>query len=287
MVYTQGDIIMQVARESWNPQGAITGPLGERHKSTRILVSCTPEGEVEALSSYWPYGPADIGKSIFTASPVAMEIVPLEGNKYTFPRSAVTKMPGMALKPTATLWQAMEWTCLGNPAVEPTNAAYFQTLAATAANTGFDHTKVTTPRYTGAWGATPFNVLEAEDGWDVSPSMTVKEMMSANFGLQDLILTGLGVQAVFVPINLTEAQIATMLRLQDANAVLPGDTYHEAAVARDLVVAGTGLSVTLKNMGAKLGGYRFGAGVFRQNAITMVNRRTWTAGVPDALWVLA
>lgn len=290
VVYSQGDVIAALARESWQPQGAITGGLGERHRSSRFVISCTPVGEVEAMTganSYWPHTPADIGKSVFGAAPVALEIIPLTGNKFTYPRSAVTRMPGLALAPTKTAWQAMEWTCLGDPAKEPTDAAYMQTLAATVADTGFDQAKVISPRYTGAWGLAPFDLLEPEDGFDVSPLMTVREMSSVNYGLQDLILTGLGVQAVFVPVNLSEADIATLVRLQGAGAVLPGQDYSNPADARDLVISGTGLTVTLKNMGAKLGGYRFGSGVWRQNAITMVNRRTWAAGVPDALWTLA
>lgn len=287
VVYTEGDVTVAIERDSWEPQGAIQGPLGKRHRSTKIVVSCTPVGEVEALSSYWPYGPTDIGKSIFGGSPVSMEVVPLEGEKHTFPRSAITRMPGLSLKPTDTAFQDMAWTCLGNPSQEPTNAAYFQTLAATAANTGFDQTKVISPRYLGAWGLTPFDVLEPEDGFEVSAPMTVREMGSVNYGVTDMILSGLSVQAVFKPVNLTAAQIATMLRLQDANAVLPGESYSRTADDRDLVVTGTGLSVTLKHMGAERGGYKFGSGVWRQDQITMVNRRTWTAGVPDALWLLA
>lgn len=289
-VYTEDDIVLEYKRETWNPKGAITGALGERIKSTHIEISCKPQGEVETLSTYWPYAPGDVGKSILAAT--ALVIIPLVGNKITFARSGVLQMPGMTLSPLATAWKAMRFICLGNPAVEPTDAAYFQTIAAIAggegsADTHFDQTKVVSPRYGAVWGAAPFDVLESENGWEVDALMETKMMYGANWGLLDVVLTSLGTQAKGSLINLTEAQYATMMKLQDAAPLRPGDPVSTTADDRDLVISGTGLSVTLKHMGVKDAQLRYGAGTFRQGPVTFVNRRTWTAGVPDALWTLA
>src|SRR5688572_13969288 len=114
--------VVDYRRESWEPKGSITGSLGPRHKSTRIVASGTPMGEVETLTGYWPYVAADIGGSIFSATPLV--VVPKTGNKITFPRSAVTKLPTLRLAPLRTAFGPMEWTALGDPTVEPNNAAY-------------------------------------------------------------------------------------------------------------------------------------------------------------------
>jgi hypothetical protein len=289
-VYTEDDIVVDYKRETWNPKGSITGNLGERLKSTHVEISCKPVGEAESLTGYWPFGPTDIGKSILAATPLA--IIPMVGNKITFPRSGVLQMPSLSLAPLNTAWQAMKFICLGDPAVEPTNAAYFQTIAAIAggegsADTHFDQTKVVSPRYLGTWGAAPFDALESEAGWEVTPIMETKMMQGANWGLLDVILTSLGVSARASLINITEAQYDTLMKLQGATALRPGDTISSSGDDRDLVIAGTGLSVTLKHMGVSEAQLRYGAGTFRQGPVKFVNRRTWTTGVADALWTLA
>lgn len=289
-VYTEDDIILDYKRETWNPKGSITGMMGERLKSSHIEISCKPQGEVESLTGYWPFGPTDIGKSIMSAT--ALAIIPLIGNKITFPRSGVSQMPGLSLAPLNTAWEAMKFICLGDPAVEPTSAAYLQSIAAVGAGEGsadthFDQTKVVSPRYLGTWGAAPFDALESESGWQVSPIMETRMMHGANHGLLDVILTSLGASASANLINITEAQYATLMKLQDATALRPGDTISTVADDRDLVITGTGLSVTLKHMGVSEAQLRYGAGTFRQGPVKFVNRRTWTAGAPDALWTLA
>jgi hypothetical protein len=289
-VYTEGDITIEYKRETWEPRGSITGGLGPRMKSTHVEVSCKPEGEVETLTGYWPYVAGDIGGSILAST--ALAVIPKVGNKITFPKSGVLRMPSLSLSPLTTAWDEMRFICLGDPAVEPTNVAYWQTIAAVgggegSADTHFDQTKVVSPRYTGAWGATPFDALEAEDGWKVEPLMETRMMYGANWGLLDVVLTTLGVRASANLINLTEAQYATLVKLQDSTALRPGDPISVVSDDRDLVISGTGLSVTLKHMGVSDAQLRYGAGTFRQGPVTFVNRRTWTAGVADALWTLA
>lgn len=292
-VYTTGAVTVKYVRRTWNPKGAITGSLGPRVASTHIEVSCTPVGHAADLANYWPYGPSDIGASIFGGSATPLSVVPLTGNKVTFPRSAVLRMPSLDLRPTRTAFDDMQWICLGDPAMEPTNAAYFQALAAVgggegAADTSFDETKIISPRYTAAWGAAPFDALEAEDGFRVQYVAGMKEMVVANYGLINVILDDLNLTAGFTPVNLTEANYATLLKLQDAAALRPGDIVAIASDARDLVISGTGLAtLTLKNMGAIDGGMRYDAAVFRQDAVTMGCRRTWAAGVEQVMFTLA
>ena len=288
--YTEGEVILDYVNETWEPEGAITGKLGPRHKSRAITVSYTPVGEVEALNLQWPYTPANIGGLIIAATPLS--IIPLVGNKVTFPMSGLTKMSALNMAPTKTAWGPKEWTCLGDPTKEITDAAYWQTLAAVgggegAADTHFDETKVISPRYTGAWGAAPFDLIEAEDGFIATPSMEVKPMAAANYGVIAIALKSLGLTVSCVPLNQTEANYATLLRLQGASAVLPGQTYSNPADDRDLVITGTGLSFTGKHMGVGNGGMRYGTGIFRQGECVWHTRRTWTGGSPDPLWVLA
>lgn len=291
-IYSQGPVTINYQRETWEPMSANFGGLGKRHRSSRAIVTLTPVGELGAAdvltTKYWTYTPAMIGTSIFGGSNTTLAIVPATGNKVTFARSAILSMPSLELSPIRTALNEMSFVCLGDPAKEPTDAAYFQAIASTTTDTSFDGTKVISPRYTGAWGASPFDTLEPENGFRVQPVMELQEMSPVNYGLTDIILKSLGVEAGFTPVNLTEAQIATMLRLQDTGAVRPGDTYSNPSDDRDLVISGTGLAtLTLKHMGAISGGLRYDTGLFRQDAVVMGHRATFTTGARDALWTIA
>lgn len=282
--------MVKYQRESWEPKGSMSGGLGPRNKATRIVVSGRPVGEYETLTGYWPYVAGDIGSSIFSAT--ALKVAPKAGNKITFPRSGVSKLSSLYLGPLKTVWGEMEWTCLGDAAKEPTAIDYRQVIAAIgigegAANVTFDQTKVISPRVTASWGAIPFDVLETEEGWQIEPSIEVKWMYGATHGLLDGILVSLGVTAMANIINLTEAQYATMMRLQDADAVRPGDTYSNPASSRNLIISATGVSATLFAMGVENADLRYQAGGFRQGPVKFVHRRTWTGGVADSIWTLA
>ena len=57
------------------------------------------------------------------------------GNKITWARAGLSKMPNLRLSAMGGVWDSeMEFTCLGDSGVEQTNAAYWQTIAATTAN---------------------------------------------------------------------------------------------------------------------------------------------------------
>lgn len=286
--YSEGAVTVRYQRETFNPGAAAYGKLGERLKSTRAVISFTPAGMYTSATAakYWPYGATSVGASVFTGSALPTVILPLSGNKITYPRGGITKLPELRLSPVKTMWGAMEITCLGDPALEPTNAGYFQVVAATTADTNFDETKIVTPRYTAAYGSSPFDAMEPdEEGFVVEPILGLKEMMPANFGLTDIIIESLGLRARFKPINLTEAQIATLINLQDAAAKRPGDVI--ASTTTDLVISGTGVTFTAKYMGAADAGLVYSPGEFRQGEVAFHNVRKWSAGVPQALWTFA
>lgn len=290
IVYTEDMIAAREIVETWNTKSAMFPSGGERVKSRIWEITCTPCGEVRDatdLARYWPYAPTDIGTNIFTDTAVALAIIPKTGNKHTFARSALTQMPSMSLGPTSKVWGPMKWTCLGDPTIAATAAGYYEVIAAKAggdADTSFDASKIISPRFTIAYGSSPFNAMEPADIIKVEPKMAVSFFGGVNYGIQTGYLTDLGVVAEFTPYGLTEADLQTLLAYQGASAKLPGDLI---AAATDLVFTGTGLVLTLKNMGPGAGGWKFSSGDFRQDAVQFHNKLTSTTGVANALWTLA
>ena len=213
------------------------------------------------------------------------------GNKVTFTRAGISKMPSLRLSAQATAFSGdMEFIALGDSAMDPTNAAYWQVAAATAADTSFTETTILSPRYTAAWGTTYTGMEPDESGFIFEPSCEVKEITSCNQGVLDVILASAGLRCRFRPITkttaagMTEADYAGLLLLQDATAALPGMTVGNAT---SLVVTGTGLVVTAPTMGPTDGALHYGVAEWRQGEVTFENKVAFAVGVPAAMWTFA
>jgi hypothetical protein len=288
--YTQGNVTIHYRYETWNPNTAAYGKLGERFKSKVAEVRFTPAGMYTPASAvkYWPNSQADAGKSLFGSVPASVVIAPLTGNKVTFVRGGVSQWPALKLSPLSTVWQEMSFLCVGDAALDPTNAAYVQSIAATAFPATFDETKVISPRYTasftGADGAAQSGVEPDDEGFMVEPIFETRALSLANFGLVDAIITSIGWRARFKPLSLTEAQIAAALGLQNTTAVQPGDAIGRST---DLVIAGASLTWTGKRAGLTDAALAYGPGQWRQGEVAFVGKSLFTSGVPQALWVFA
>src|SRR5436309_16026667 len=104
--YTQGHVTIHYRYETWNPNTAAYGKLGERLKRKMAEVRFTPAGTYVAASAakYWPNTQADVGKSIFGASLTPLVIAPLTGNKVACVRGVLGKWPPLKLSPLSTVW---------------------------------------------------------------------------------------------------------------------------------------------------------------------------------------
>jgi hypothetical protein len=147
-----------------------------------------------------------------------------------------------------------------------------------------DASKILSPRFSIAFGTTPFNTMEAADIIKIEPKMSLNFLGGVNYGKQCAFLQDLGVLAKFTPYGLTEADYNTLLGFQNTGAKLPGDLIGGA---NDLVFTRTGLVLTLKTMGTGAGGYNFSTEAFRQGAVQFHNKLTTTTGAGNALWTLA
>lgn len=287
-LYVQKDINLNENAESWNPTGA-WGPLGERHKSRKDVVSFTLAGQIRAALLDYFYAayldPTKIGTSVLSGT---VSIASLAENKtYIWQRGGITKPPGMLLKPTATAFGAMELTCIGAAAVQPLSATFWHAAQTTvAAETTFEESQIISDIYKAALGvrATPYDAMGGMDGFEIDFGYMVQEVPAADIGIGDIILSGLSTGVKFAPSNLTEAQADVLLGKQDTTATLPGMAYGR--LAENLVITGTqiGWVFNVKSQGAKAGSRTYQIGEHRFKELMFVNNRTWTTGVPDALF---
>lgn len=280
--YSAGPVMIRYQTRAWNPTSAMFGPLGPRLSNRIVTVSFQPVGKLDpatAVSEYWPVTPASIGSSLISDDDLT--VAPRTGNKITFPRAGLTRLPSLRLSALSTCWQGeMEFTCLSDGEWTAENA--WQTIAATSADTSFDPSKIISPRYTASWGSVT-GIEPDEQGFVVEPELRAQEIIAANWGVLDVVLSELSVRCRFRPISLSEAQMAQMLSLQGSGAKLPGD----ALGANDLVISGTGVTVTIYQVGPSDAALHYAPGEWRQGEVVLHNQVRFSSGAPQALWSIS
>jgi hypothetical protein len=283
-IFSKGDIAVQCNRETWDVMTSMHGRIDQRLKSFSAEVTLTPCGEVENLTKLYPYAAAQIGANIFPAVDLPLVIHTLAGQKYTFARAAIIKMPGMKLSATDTLFGDMGFLCLLKSNTAPTVAdAFLKIEAAAFSDATFSEAAVISPGYTAAYGATPYDAMESVEGFSVEFAMDITRDYVDRAGLIGARLKSLSASARFKPTGLTEAQWKTLCVLEGSDVVVPGESLSKSDT--DLVISGTGLSVTIHKAGIQASGLAFGD-ASRLGELVFTHRRSWTAGVADALWTI-
>jgi hypothetical protein len=294
--YSKAGITASFKRDTFNVETDFDGQIDERVKAQRTEITFQPDGQVSGLNKYFPYAAAQIGSSVFGASPLPLVIqtkfggASNTGQTITYPRAAITTLPQLRLRPGDTLFGDITFTCLGNPTVQPNTAGAWQAIADAAfADTSFDETAIITDIYTASYGAAPYNAIGSMAGFELDFAMATETISSDDFGVVDMILKSLTATAKFAPSNLTEAQVQALLNNQGTGYVFPGQSLSKNNT--DLVIAGSGngahtLTVTIKNAGPKQATFMYAANKHRFNAVEFSSKRTWTSGVANPLWVI-
>lgn len=287
--YSQGDIGVKVDRQSTKIASAY-GTRDERHKSMKTVLSFTPVGELRStayVAKHYPYGPGDIGKSIFTVAGGAVDIWSIpEGKKYSWTRGAISKFPKLTLAPTKTAYGDMEITCIGKAASLPTVADFMRTISSSAfADTSYDDTKVFTDIYSAALGvkSAPYAAMGSMDGFEVEPTLEVDEVMASDIGIADILVKDLWLAVRFAPSSLTEADIDTLLNIQGSGAILPGQSYAKAL--EDLVISSSAFTLTAAKVGAKSYEGVYGVG-HRHKMVEFSPTRAGSVLAATPLWTM-
>lgn len=270
-------------RTTFRVSSDLGGDSDERLQHQKTVLSFTPSGQVESIDKYFPHGPTAIGASVFGATPKTI-VIHTKTDTITYPRGAVTKMPPLNLATNKTLFGAMELTAIGVPTVQPTDAAFWRTLSAAAYTpTGVNPEKIKTDVYYATFGASPYDAIGSIAGFEIDIEMRLKEITADAYGLADIILESLFPTAKFIPSNLTQAQIDTLLNIQGADAMIPGQSFSKAGT--DLVITSDSFVATLYNSGPKSTGATYKVGEHRFKEIMFSSKETFTSGAADPRWL--
>jgi hypothetical protein len=292
--FSNGGIPVSYDTSTNNTPSDVVGELGETLKSRVTKVSVPLVGERKNFTKVFPYTGAHLGKRIFNPGGAAnkpLKIHTLEDQQtITFARAALTKAAGMSLGPNKTMWSSnVEWSVLSDATKAPTAADALLTIAAWANGFVFpteDDSLITKDIFHAALGAmeAPFNAMSALAGFDVDINYAFDELPADEVGIADMVLKSIIPTVKFIPANLTQAQAESLLRLQGAGALLPGQFI--GVKGQSLVIASDNLSVTLANMGAKSYAESYKPGEHRLKELTFSSKITYSNSTLDSIFTI-
>lgn len=284
--HTAGDIEVDLSLETFDIPTSVHGIVDRRVRERLVRVRFTPAGEWESLSILWPYATKNLGDSIFGAVDVPLVIQTRDGKTITFRAAAITSMPDIRLSATNTLIGQVELTCLGTDNMAWTVDESLVAVGANAwADVSFSSANVKTQPYSAAWGASaPWDDFASMEGFTVSFDLSVQPVMVDSEGTIDMTFGDLTVRCACRPIGITEANLIAAAGLQGTGN-FRGRSLNTGA--QDLVISGTGVTVTLKGAALRSSGMVFGSTSPRIGGVEFVATRTYSAGVAQPLFTLA
>lgn len=292
--YTAGDIRVRHDRQTEATPSDMWGDLGGTLSSHKTTLSFTPVGAIESIAKHYPYGPSNlvatssIGASVMNGTTV---IHTKAGQTITYHRSGITQCPKLMMSPRKTLFDAMEITCIGAAATQPTDAAFLKTIGSAAfSDTSFNRALVIKDIYTATLGSrlSPYDAIGAREGFEFDLGLQVEEVKDDNVGIADILVVDIKPQLSFAPNNLTEAQLDALLNLQGTDALLVGQYVGRgpSGTPEDLVVDSDAFTLTLHNAGAITSENGYGVKVDRNGNVTFESMASFATGAPEARFSL-
>lgn len=208
--YSKGNIDVVYEPEFFTVDSSNFGVVDDSRKVDGVYrITFTPVGEFEStavlLQSFLADGPL-IGQSILGGADKPCVITTRSDNVWTFKNAGVTKSSPILLGVRQTLWGQVEITAIIKRGGDPALRASYYTLANTpgayASDAAFDPTTIYTDAYVANYSASEGDGLESfysQDGWVITPNLSVSRRPADGFGTVDLQLDSISVSATCKP----------------------------------------------------------------------------------------
>jgi hypothetical protein len=199
--YSKGGVTFTATNSSFDKETDAYGPVGKIKTDFQVVVEFEPVGEIEALTTLFPYASTAMGASICGATDKPLVIVSASAT-YTVLNAIVTQMPSLRLSATATAFGSVQFTGLLKKAGDPSNLEHYYTIGAGASiGVAFDPAKIICgPYYCDFPGAETYS----EAGFEVSFDLSMNPVIVDGFGSIDMSLTSLGLNLSFIPTGISE-----------------------------------------------------------------------------------
>lgn len=214
-----------------------------------------------------------------------LTILSIDGASYVFDVAAIAEMPAINALTTDTLFGAVTFDCYrgANIAATTANSLFTHTTGNTYTEPGLDPSQILTQPYVFTWGAAPWSALETVGGFKWAFPMSTEDVVDDTNGRIGRRITSIDCTVSCQPIGITSQNVIDALFMQGAGA----GRGARLGGANDFVMTGTGVSVTAKGAGLRTGPHSFGRSTDRIGELEWFATRTFNAGVPQPMFVVA
>ena len=210
-------------------------------------------------------------------------VVSSEGERYTFHVAALGALPAINGTSADTLIGEVTFQCFRKAGVAATTADSLFTLdTAEYTPPAIDPTKILTQAYSFTWGAAPWADLETVSGIRFEFALNLVDVPDDALGVSARRVDSVSVTARATPLGIAPADVLAKLKLQGAGAQRGGSL----ASTDNLVMAGTGVQVTMTNAALRNAPHAFGRSVDRVGELELFANRKFDAGVPQPLFTV-
>lgn len=290
-IYTESDFELN-EEDAWNIVKCGTFNVSDKTWLSKVMrASFTPFGVYENLSAIFPasfYTSPVRGKRLLGDADVTWKIwSPPAGDLYTMQNGAIIKPPVIQLGAHKDIFGPMEIVgCIKNATAPATANAFYQYQTGQLSPGGtFALTNWLQQTYSATWGAIAgFVAFTTADGWTIECTPNFNPVTSEGL-IVDYALESVDWTATCIPIGPSVAQIDAAKKTQGAGA-LRGARASALGAGTDLVITGTGVSITLNNAGIVKSGHKFGTRELRNGEVQWVATTSVTTGALDPLVVI-
>lgn len=265
------------------PAGLTAGDLVYLHKVDADTVT-VHASRAAAVAGTDPLDLTDAGTGrhrVIEQEPLV--IVSSEGERYTFHVAALGGLPAINGTTANTLIGEVTFECYRKAGVPATTADSLFTLDdAVYSPPAIDPTQILTQAYTLTWGAAPWAGLETVAGIAFEFGLTLVDVLDDAQGVTAKRVDGLTVIARAQPLGVHSADVLAKLKLQGEGAQRGG----RLAGTDDLVMAATGVAVSMTAAALRNAPHTFGRSADRIGGLEWFATRKFTAGVPQPLFTV-
>jgi hypothetical protein len=289
-MYSKGDVIITMKTQTLAIATSGFGEIDQRAQDIEYRIRFIPSGQL-ALDASQLYNNRflAVGESIFGATDRTLVVKPFISPQQvlTFKNVGISRMPPLRLSAGETSLGEVEFTALRTDAStwEAVDGIVAASAHSAPVHTTFSAAGHIVEPWAAAWGSSPWNSFETENGWTITPSMELSEQRVDNAGLIDLNLRALSVTAQAVPVDtaLTEAVVLAKLGHSGAGRVR-GQSL--GALGDDLTITGASSGIVVELDKAALIDVQLGWGseTKRVGQCTWRATRTFASGAANALF---
>jgi hypothetical protein len=276
--FSKGGVALSMSNETFDKETDAYGVVGRAKSDLKISISFEPVGEIEAITTLFPYASTLMGASIYGSTDKPLVLISADAT-YTFLAAAITKIPTIKCSANSTAIGSVEFTAIlkkdGNPDIA---ADYFvKSAGGVVQAVVFDPTTIVTAPYSATLGSLSFM---SEAGFEISFDAKMNPVKVDGIGTVDMSFQDLEFTVTCIPTGVPDTSFDTYFGSLSAGEEL-------AAVSLDIsTTTSKGLNFDSTSVQVMDLQRRFSPNDNRLGQLTLKSKRTVSSGIAVPIYTL-